>query len=84
MMKTTLRRIALWLLRRLGEELFTIPAEVREVLPLAKTLAERHETLSAPGTSGEYKRDRVFEQLLNTFPGVAPKHLYLAILLARL
>jgi len=70
-----------WLLGRLHVVILPVPPEVQSVLPLARTLCQRWESHDS---AGEYKRDRVYEQLLNTYPNVKPIYLYLAIILARL
>lgn len=84
-MKNLFVKLALWLLKICGSSALAVPADIHanDLIAFARKLTDRLDAESAPGTSGEYKRDRVYEQLVNTFPEVRPKHLHLAILLAR-
>ena len=81
MIKRWIRRFAIWLLGWTDTELLAIPPEVQTVLGLARKLCAEWESRDA---DGHYKRDRVFEQLLNTYPGIRSRHIELAILVARI
>jgi hypothetical protein len=94
-MHTTIKRFLLGLANRIlayyhltvcshsAANIFTVPPDVSAIIPLARILCGRQDSISSPGTSGEYKRDRVYEQLLNTYPHLSPKSIHTAILLAR-
>jgi hypothetical protein len=62
---------------------FFIPQAAYDLIPLARDIGRRHDLLAAPGTSGEWKRDRTFEQIINTHPEVPPKLVHLAVTLSR-
>ena len=58
-----------------------IPQAVYEYVPTAKVLVDEQETLSR-GTSGEYKRHRVYAKLIDLYPKANRRDLGLAIELA--
>jgi hypothetical protein len=78
-------RIGFWFLR-LGKwnldvlDLITsMPLLEIEVVKRAKELSGLSDTLSAPGTSGEYKRHVVYAQLIKEFPNLTKRQIAMAI-----
>lgn len=86
-MKTKLIELLRYLLSLLenqdGPGPINFAPHIWELAKFAKELCDRQDATTANGTSGEYKRDRVFEQMINTFPARKPWDIYMAILLAR-
>lgn len=70
----------MWLVRNLKRVLKWIEGEVVDIiLDRAKDLVRVQETISAPGTSGEFKRHLVYAQLQKDFPESPKRDLAMAI-----
>jgi hypothetical protein len=77
--KKLINRIGLWLVNctenvvELNLPMLT-PLEIR-----AKELCLEQDVISAPGTSGEYKRHNVISRLMKEFPQISKREISLAI-----
>lgn len=87
--KTQIQILLMWLLRLTGcphlrpYRFIPVSQELHDVAIFAQVLCDRLDHELDPGTSGEYKRDRVYAQLFNMYPQFRPRDLHLAILMAR-
>ncbi len=77
--KKFINRIGLWLVHCTEEIVesnlpMLAPVEIR-----AKELCLEQDSISAPGTSGEYKRHIVFSRLIKEFPLISRRVISLAI-----
>jgi len=78
-LKKLINRIGLWLVH-CTEEIIELnlpilaPVEIR-----AKELCLEQDSISVPGTSGEYKRHNVFSRLIKEFPQISKREISLVI-----
>ena len=81
-MRNLITKFAFWLLRKVGAVVLVLPPSLVPVLNRARKLVAVADAVSAPGTSGQYKRGPVYSRLLKEFPKLPKKDAGIIIELA--